>query len=167
MFSAYCLLASSLGEAMVKRRFGESTAPDVGVRFQPPTAVLLTNATIVVSSDRTLAAADLLIREGKIAAMGVDLPAPPDAEVIDCTGKNLYPAFIDAFVEFPSTADVNATANWNTNIQPQRLLSQQLKPEAGKLEGLRKAGVGIVLAAPDSGIIKGQSCVITTAAKPY
>ena len=53
-------LISWLGDGQAS--IAQSTAPDVGVRFQPPTAVLLTNATIVVSSDRTLAAADLLIR---------------------------------------------------------------------------------------------------------
>ena len=57
----------------------QKTAPDAGVRFQPPSAVLLTNATIVVSADRTIESADLLIRDGKISAIGEDLGVPLDA----------------------------------------------------------------------------------------
>jgi imidazolonepropionase-like amidohydrolase len=145
---------------------GQSTAPDVGLRFQPPKSVLLTNATIVVAPGRKLENADLLIRDGKIAKVGVDLQSSSDVETIECDGKFLYSAIVDAFVEFPTAADVSPAASWNNNVQPQRLIAEQLKPEANKLDALRKAGIGVVLAVPDNGIIKGQSCVISTATKP-
>lgn len=161
------LVAGLLGLLILPQLvMGQGTAPDVGVRFQPPTAVILTNATIVESPGRTLESGDLLIRNGKIVKVGVDLIAPADAKVIDCTNKYLYPALVDAMVEFSAAADTTQAAAWNSSVQPQRQLSQQLKPEASKLESLRKAGIGVVLAVPDNGIVKGQSCVLTTAAKP-
>ncbi len=141
----------------------QSTSPDVGVRFKPPTAVLLTDATVVVSPGRKLDKADVLIRDGKIAKVGVDLATPPDAEVVACEGKYLYPGLIDAFVEFPTPPDASQAASWNPQVQPQRKLAQSLKADSGKLEALRKAGITVALAAPDNGLIKGQSCVITTA----
>lgn len=144
----------------------QNTTPDVGIRFQPPSATIFTNAKIIISPEKSLDAADLLIRDGKIVDVGVDLVVPADAEVIDCQDKQLYPGLIDAYVEFPAAPDAAPAGSWNSSVQPQRQLSAQLKPDNGKLQALRKSGIGIVLAAPDNGIFKGQSCVITTAEKP-
>lgn len=38
---------------------------------------------------------DVLITDGKIAAVGPDLPLPPDAEVIEADGRVLMPGFVD------------------------------------------------------------------------
>lgn len=38
---------------------------------------------------------DVLVQEGKIAAVGTDLPAPSDAEVIEADGRVVMPGFID------------------------------------------------------------------------
>lgn len=38
---------------------------------------------------------DVLVQDGKIAAVGSDLPAPPDAEVIEADGRVVMPGFID------------------------------------------------------------------------
>ncbi len=160
---AICSIVSAMSASML---LAQSTAPDVGIRFQPPTATLFTGATIVISPDKSLEAADLLVRDGKIVEVGVDLAPPADAEVIDCQNKYLYPGLIDAYVEFPTAADTSPAGSWNTTVQPQRKLSAQLKPDNGKLQALRKSGIGIVLAAPDNGIFKGQSCVILTSEKP-
>ena len=160
---AICSLATTFSATQTH---AQSTAPDVGIRFQPPSAVLLTNAKIIVSPDRSLDSADLLVRDGKIVEIGVDLAVPPDAEVIDCKNKYLYPGLIDAYVEFPTASAAPPAVSWNPSVQPHRALSEQLKPDNGKLQALRKSGVTIVLAAPDNGILKGQSCIITTAEKP-
>jgi imidazolonepropionase-like amidohydrolase len=160
---AICSLASAL---LVVNVFAQGTAPDVGIRFQPPNAILLTNAKIVASPDRTLDSADMLVRDGKIVEIGVHLAVPPDAEVIDCKNKYLYPGLIDAYVEFPTSSEAPPAVSWNASVQPHRSLSNQLKPDSGKLQALRKSGVTVVLAAPDNGIFKGQSCIITTAEKP-
>ena len=39
--------------------------------------------------------ADILVKDGKIAAIGENLDAP-DAEVIDASGQHVYPGFVDA-----------------------------------------------------------------------
>ena len=38
---------------------------------------------------------DVLVRDGLIAAVGPELPVPPDAEVIDAEGRVLMPGFVD------------------------------------------------------------------------
>ena len=41
-------------------------------------------------------AADLLIEDGKIAAIGTNLPVPEGAEVVDATGLQVYPGMVEA-----------------------------------------------------------------------
>ncbi len=138
------------------------TAPDEGVRFNPPSTVLLANGYIVRDAKREIAKGELLIRDGRIAAIGQDLQAPADAQVIDCTDKYIYPALIDAYVEFEATPNTVLSGHWNAQVVPQRRMDRQLVRDAKKMAQLRKAGIGIVLAAPHDRIFKGSSCVITT-----
>ncbi len=158
----HALLASTLLMA-AGRAEDPDTRPDVGVRFQPPTSVLLRGGHVVVDSDKQLDSADVLIRDGKLAAIGNNLSTPADAEVIDCQGKFLYPAFVDALVEFDAKKHESLAGYWNSNVTPERKMAESLQADKAKLENLRKAGVGAVLATPNSGIIKGQSCVVSTA----
>jgi len=58
-------------------------------------ALLISNGTIV--TDSAVFTADLLIRQGKIAAVGPGLQAP-DAEVLDASGKLVLPGGVDPHV---------------------------------------------------------------------
>jgi imidazolonepropionase-like amidohydrolase len=58
--------------------------------------VLIKNATILTASHGTLQNTDLLMRGGKIAAVGTNLAAPAGARTIDATGKFVMPGIIDA-----------------------------------------------------------------------
>ena len=40
--------------------------------------------------------ADILLADGKIAAIGTDLTAPADAAVFDADGLDVFPGFVDA-----------------------------------------------------------------------
>ncbi|WP_411334445.1 amidohydrolase [Metabacillus indicus] len=56
---------------------------------------LFRNATIYPITSKTLYQSDLLVTGGKIKAIGKNLPAPPDAAIIDCGEQFLFPGFID------------------------------------------------------------------------
>jgi imidazolonepropionase-like amidohydrolase len=60
-----------------------------------PSETLIRNATILTVSHGTLQNSDLLIRNGKIAALGQNLKASPTARVMDATGKYVMPGIID------------------------------------------------------------------------
>jgi imidazolonepropionase-like amidohydrolase len=61
-----------------------------------PEWLLVKNATIWTSSSQgILQKADLLVHEGKIAGVGVNLSAPSGAVVIDGSGKQITPGLID------------------------------------------------------------------------
>ncbi len=54
----------------------------------------------VIDPGRINGPADVLIENGKIAAVGRDLKAPPGATVIDAAGKWVLPGFVDLHVHF-------------------------------------------------------------------
>ena len=64
----------------------------------PPAATLvaITNATILTASHGTIENGTVLIRNGKIAAVGKDIAVPAGAQVIDGNGKYVMPGIIDA-----------------------------------------------------------------------
>jgi imidazolonepropionase-like amidohydrolase len=60
-----------------------------------PPETLIRNATVLTVSHGTLQNADVLLRGGKIAAVGQNLKAAPGARVIDATGKFVMPGIVD------------------------------------------------------------------------
>ena len=64
----------------------------------PPagTLVAITNATLLTASHGTIENGTVLIRNGKIAAIGKDIAVPAGAQVIDGKGKYVMPGIIDA-----------------------------------------------------------------------
>jgi imidazolonepropionase-like amidohydrolase len=60
-----------------------------------PSETLIRNATVLTITHGTLTNTDVLIRRGKIAAIGKNLKAAADARVIDATGKFVMPGIID------------------------------------------------------------------------
>jgi len=63
----------------------------------PPAAhlVAITNATILTVSHGTIPHGTIVIREGKIAAVGADVAVPAGAQVIDASGRYVMPGIID------------------------------------------------------------------------
>ena len=58
-------------------------------------ATLIRNVTILTAAGPTIRNGSVLLRDGKIAAVGTTVAAPADAEVIDGQGKYLTPGDID------------------------------------------------------------------------
>ncbi|MEK7199382.1 MAG: amidohydrolase, partial [Bacteroidota bacterium] len=78
----------------------QETFPVNGVADKREGSYAFTNATIIKDAQTTLTNATLIIREGKIVAVGVDLIIPKDAVVIDCKDKFIYPSFIDIYTDY-------------------------------------------------------------------
>jgi len=77
-----------------------------------PAAVLVRNATVWTEGPGgMLENADLLVKGGKIAAIGRKLSAPANAVVIDGTGKQVSPGVIDEHSHSAILGDVNECTN--------------------------------------------------------
>jgi imidazolonepropionase-like amidohydrolase len=68
---------------------------------------LIRNATVLTVSHGTLTGTDVLIRGGKIAAVGQNLKAPEGARVVDATGRFVLPGIIDAHSHSMMDGSVN------------------------------------------------------------
>src|SRR5258708_21772535 len=69
--------------------------------------ILIRNATILTVSHGTIGKGDILIKDGKIAAVGGTLKAPADAVVIDATGQFVTPGIIDCHSHIAVDGSVN------------------------------------------------------------
>jgi len=75
-----------------------STLPVISGRAQQrlaPPETLIRNATVLTITHGTLQNTDVLLRNGKIAAIGKNLQASANARIIDGTGKFVMPGIID------------------------------------------------------------------------
>ena len=66
--------------------------------YEPPASLptLITNATVLTAAGDRIEGGSVLMRDGKIAAVGRQLTAPAGATVIDARGKWVTPGIIDA-----------------------------------------------------------------------
>ncbi|HEX9610530.1 MAG TPA: amidohydrolase family protein [Gemmatimonadales bacterium] len=65
---------------------------------------LIKNATILTVANGTIQNGSILVRDGKIVAVGANVSAPGDAHVIDASGKYVIPGIIDAHSHIASDA---------------------------------------------------------------
>src|SRR5579871_3813335 len=101
----------------------------------------------------------ILIRDGKIQAVGKDLAIPSDYRVIDASGKVVMPGFI----EVHSSRGMDQANERNNNV-PFLSVMDAIDPGQEYFEDCRRNGVTTVAVAPgDDTMIGGQAAVIKTA----
>ncbi len=132
---------------------------------KPGTPVLLRGATVHTVSGADLTATDVLLRDGKIAALGPKLVAPADATVVDVSGKHIYPGLISAQTSLglteissvPGSVDMSETGTLNPNARAQAALN----PDSELIPVSRTNGILTALSVPtSSGLIAGTSALI-------
>ena len=63
--------------------------------LSPAQTVLIRNATVLTVTKGTVPNGDVLVENGKVAAIGKNISAPANATVVDGSGKYLMPGIID------------------------------------------------------------------------
>ena len=71
-------------------------ATRVDGQAQQPRVIALRGGTVYTVTKGILPNATVLVRDGKIAAVGTNVTVPADAQVVDVTGKHITPGIIDA-----------------------------------------------------------------------
>ncbi len=87
--------------------FGLAVLAAPAIRAQDSGVTLIQNATILTVSQGTIENGSILIRNGKIAAVGKDLKAPSGAKVIDAKGQFVMPGIIDCHSHIAGEGDIN------------------------------------------------------------
>ena len=123
------------------------------------------NARIVTVSGPEIENATVVIRDGKIEAVGANVTVPAGAQEIDARGLSVYPGMIDAatamgLVEVgqgaPGTVDTAEVGEMNPNAQA----IMAVNPHSAHIGVTRVDGVTSVVTLPQGGIISGQAALI-------
>ncbi|MGA6958741.1 MAG: amidohydrolase [Candidatus Acidiferrales bacterium] len=82
----------------------------IAARAQSLGAIFIQNATVLTVTHGNIEHGSILIRDGKIAAVGADLKAPEGATVIDASGQYVMPGIIDCHSHIAIEGGVNEGA---------------------------------------------------------
>jgi len=106
----------------------------------------------------------ILIKDGKIEAIGKDISIPAGAEIVEAKGWRAYPGMIDsyAFLGLQEITGVNETVdNRETGrMNPQVRAVEALRYDSMHIPIARSNGITAALVAPAGGVIAGQSVLI-------
>ncbi|HEU4472884.1 MAG TPA: amidohydrolase family protein, partial [Flavisolibacter sp.] len=139
-----------------------------------------TNATIVKDGATTIQNATMIVKNGRIVAIGNNLKVPVGAVEVNCTGKYLYPSFIDIYADygtsvpqrtggfnFAQQAQLNSATKgaygWNQAIKSEADAFRVFAADEAKAKGLREAGFGAVLSHIRDGIARGTGTLVSLA----
>jgi imidazolonepropionase-like amidohydrolase len=107
---------------------------------------------------------DILIENSKIVEIGKDIVVPLDVEVVDATGKYIYPGFIDAHTHLGLWEDgmgfEGADGNEETDpITPHLNPIDGINPMDRTFEEAVSGGITSVCTTPGSANVMGGQCI--------
>ncbi len=161
-FQAFAVIFVSAG--LIVSVQAQNAGSDQNITGTPGTFAI-TDATIVTVSGTTILNGTVVIKDGKIAAVGQNVAVPSGAIRIDGKGLSVYPGMIDAGTNMglaeisggaAGTVDVSETGNINPNAKA--ILA--VNPHTSHINVTRVNGITTVLSMPSGGLISGQSAVI-------
>ena len=115
----------------------------------------ITHARIVTLSGSPIEDGTLVIKDGKIAAVGANVEVPAGARVIEGKGLQVYPGLFDAVTQMglseisavSSTVDSSETGSFNPDV----VAATAVSPSSEHIPVTRAAGITEVVAVPASG----------------
>jgi len=127
--------------------------------------IAITGGTVYPVSGPKMENATVLIRDGRITAVGPAVTVPGDATRIDARGKWVTPGLIDGGTQLGLTeiSAVNATnegALRGSDVAAAFNVAEGINPASTLIPVTRVEGVTTTLAAPASGWISGQAVLI-------
>lgn len=174
LFSCGVLFLSLVAKA-------QETFPVNDVADPKYTHYAFTGATVVKDANTTITNATLIIKDGKIVAVGQGLKVPDGAIEIKAAGKYIYPSFIDIYSDYGTpavqarqggldffarsqlTSSTKGAYGWNQAIRPEVDAYKIFTSDDAKAKTLRDIGFGTVLTHVKDGIARGTGAVVTLA----
>jgi len=123
------------------------------------------NARIVTVSGPDIENGTVVIRDGKIEAVGANVSVPAGAQTIDGRGLSVYPGMIDAgtnmgLVEVPQGANGTVDLSEVGELNPNAKAIIAVNPHSAHIGVTRVEGITNTLTAPTGGLISGQTALI-------
>jgi imidazolonepropionase-like amidohydrolase len=149
---------------------------NTSAQSQPPSVLAITHAKIFTLAGAPIEEGTLVIRDGKIAAVGANVEVPAGAQVIDAKGLQVYPGLFDPITQMglSEISAVNATVDTTETgaYNPDVVAATAVFPSSEHIPVTRASGITEVLTVPDSGgfdgggsrgVIGGQASAISLA----
>jgi imidazolonepropionase-like amidohydrolase len=154
LICAPCVLAQQIGNPTTQ----QGVIPARGT-------FAIRNARIVTVSGPDIENGTVVIRDGKIEAVGANVSVPAGAQTIDGTGLSVYPGMIDAgtnmgLVEVPQGANGTVDTSEVGDLNPNAKAIIAVNPHSAHIAVTRVEGVTTTVTAPAGGLISGQAALI-------
>ena len=116
------------------------------------------NAKIITVSGEPIENGTVLIRDGKIEAVGQDVDVPGEALIIDGEGRVVMPGIVDAH-----NAEGMSQANERNAVVPFLSVMDSIDPNAEYFEECRRNGITSAAVVPgNSTLIGGKAAIVKT-----
>ncbi|MCR9216096.1 MAG: amidohydrolase family protein [bacterium] len=141
----------------------QPSQPVNGPRQVDPGWHALVGATVTSAPGNVIENATLVVRNGVIVSIEADAEPPAGARVWDVSGLRIYPGLIEPYapVAIPAPDEASAGSHWNAAIAAQRTALAGESLTASDREKLRSMGFVVAHIAPDDGLLRGQSAVVS------
>jgi hypothetical protein len=141
----------------------------------------IVGAKIEVGAGKVIDKGNVIVRNGRIVAVGADASIPDYAYVIKGDGLIVYPGFIDGYstkaLKMPDPGpdqDVKQDTGVSAPISMREANRKGIRPELNAADFLdlsgveddRKAGIACELVAPSGGVMNGSAVFINTSGRP-
>lgn len=156
----YSLISAALVSSISSAVLAHDIIP--GAAQQQP--ILLQGATVHTVTQGILEAHDVLLQDGKIAAIGQNLTAPTDAKVIALQGKHVYPGLI-ALANQLGLVEIEAVRATDdskevTLTNPDLRARVAYNADSEVIPTVRSNGFSYSLIYPDGNLLMGQSALV-------
>jgi imidazolonepropionase-like amidohydrolase len=143
-------------------------APSATAEPQSPLALTrgllaIINARIFPVTGPAIERGTIVVRDGRIEAVGAGVPPPPGAEILDAAGQEVYPGFIDARTSLGLSepgaggyGDVEEILDFGPQLRAQTAYHN----DSEAIPVARANGITTVAVTPAGGIFGGQIAVM-------
>jgi imidazolonepropionase-like amidohydrolase len=122
---------------------------------EKPITYAITHAKIFTLSGAPIEDGTVIIRDGKISAVGANVEVPAGSRTIDSKGLQVYPGLFDSITQMglseisavSATVDTSETGSFNPDV----VAAEAILPSSQHIPVTRAAGITEVLAVPASG----------------
>ena len=160
----------------------QTTFPENGVADVRTGFYAFTNATIVKDAATTVSNATMVVKDGRIVSAGTGIKVPQGAVVVDCSGKWIYPSFIDIYADYGTPTPqqqggfnffarsqlesaTKGAYGWNQAIRSEVDAYRIFAVDESKAKPLRDGGFGVVLSHVRDGISRGTGALVSLASE--
>lgn len=154
----------ALGLALVLTAAVPAAAQQPAAAPAPPSVVAIRNATIVPVVGPRVPNGTLVMRGGRIEAVGANVAVPAGAQVIDGTGLFVYPGLIDSGTRLGLTEIGSVPGGEDTQelgeFNPHDDALSAVNPSSEIIPTVRVNGVTTAITSARGGVVAGQAALI-------